>query len=82
MNLNVTDWKRFCLGRLFDIRKGKRLTSEDQEDGDYLYIGAIDSNNGVANHIGQNPIHKGNTISLSYNGSVGEAFYQPAMSLS
>lgn len=77
MNLNVADWKRFYLGRLFDIKKGKRLTSEDQEEGVNNYIGAIDSNNGVANHIGQNPIHKGNTISLSYNGSVGEAFYQP-----
>ena len=76
MNLNVNDWKRFYLGRLFDIKKGKRLTSEDQEDGNNNYIGAIDSNNGVANHIGQNPIHDGNTISLSYNGSVGEAFYQ------
>lgn len=75
--LSVTEWKRFYLGRLFDIRKGKRLTAEDQEDGDNLYIGAIDSNNGVANHIGQSPIHEGNTISLSYNGSVGEAFYQP-----
>ena len=77
MNLNTSDWKRFNLGRLFDIRKGKRLTAEDQEDGNNLYIGAIDSNNGVANHIGQEPIHEGNTISLSYNGSVGEAFYQP-----
>ena len=77
MNLNVADWKRFYLGRLFDIKKGKRLTSEDQEEGVNNYIGAIDSNNGVANHIGQTPIHKGNTISLSYNGSVGEAFYQP-----
>lgn len=75
--LNVRDWKRFSLGRLFDIRKGKRLTSDDQEEGDNLYIGAIDSNNGVANHIEQPPIHDGNTISLSYNGSVGEAFYQP-----
>lgn len=35
------------------------------------------SNNGVANYIGQIPIHDGNTISLSYNGSVGQAFYQP-----
>lgn len=77
MNLDVNNWKRFSLGRLFDIKKGKRLTSEDQEEGNNLYIGAIDSNNGVANHIGQAPIHKGNTISLSYNGSVGEAFYQP-----
>lgn len=76
MNLNLKGWKRFYLGRLFDIKKGKRLTSEDQETGSNLYIGAIDSNNGVANHIGQKPIHDGNTISLSYNGSVGEAFYQ------
>ena len=76
MNLNPNDWKRFYLGRLFDIKKGKRLTAEDQEAGCNIYIGAIDSNNGVANHIGQKPIHEGNTISLSYNGSVGEAFYQ------
>lgn len=76
MNLNTTNWKEFSLDRLFIIKKGKRLTSEDQEDGVYNYIGAIDSNNGIANHIAQQPIHKGNTISLSYNGSVGEAFYQ------
>lgn len=76
MNLNPNDWKRFYLGRLFDIKKGKRLTAEDQKAGCNIYIGAIDSNNGVANHIGQKPIHEGNTISLSYNGSVGEAFYQ------
>ena len=77
LELKTKEWKRFYLGRLFDIKKGKRLTSEDQEEGNNLYIGAIDSNNGVANHIGQSPIHKGTTISLSYNGSVGEAFYQP-----
>lgn len=77
---DTSTWRWFKLGGddgLFDIRKGKRLTSEDQTDGDTPYIGAIDSNNGVSNLIGQNPIHEGNTISLSYNGSVGEAFYQP-----
>lgn len=77
MNLEINKWRRFYLGRLFTIKKGKRLTSADQEEGENIYIGAIDSNNGVANHIGQQPIHSGNTISLSYNGSVGEAFYQP-----
>ena len=77
MNLDIAKWERFYLGRLFDIKKGKRLTAEDQEEGKNIYIGAIDSNNGVANHIGQMPIHEGNTITLSYNGSVGEAFYQP-----
>ncbi len=77
MRLDTKEWKRFKLSRLFEIKKGKRLTAEDQEDGVYNYIGAIDSNNGIANHISQKPIHDGNTISLSYNGSVGEAFYQP-----
>lgn len=76
MNLNLQDWKEFVLGKLFDIKKGKRLTAADQEEGSNNYIGAIDSNNGIANHIAQAPIHKANTISLSYNGSVGEAFYQ------
>lgn len=75
--LGVESWGEFCVGDLFEVKKGKRLTSDDQTDGDTPYIGAIDSNNGVANYIGQAAIHDGNTISLSYNGSVGEAFYQP-----
>lgn len=75
--LNIDSWQEFCLGDLFEIKKGKRLTSDDQIEGNIPYIGAIDSNNGVANYIGQEAIHEGNTISLSYNGSVGEAFYQP-----
>jgi len=41
------------------------------------FIGSIDSNNGLSNNIGQKPIHDGNTITVNYNGSVGEAFYQP-----
>ena len=77
LTFDVDLWKEFCLGDIFDIRKGNRLTSDDQTDGETPYIGAIDSNNGVANYIGQEAIHEGNTISLSYNGSVGEAFYQP-----
>lgn len=75
--LGIENWKEFRIGDLFDVKKGKRLTSDDQIDGDTPYIGAIDSNNGMANYIGQIAIHDGNTISLSYNGSVGEAFYQP-----
>lgn len=77
LTLGVETWKDFCLGDYFDIKKGKRLTSDDQTEGSTPYIGAIDSNNGIANYIGQDAIHDGNTISLSYNGSVGEAFYQP-----
>ena len=75
--LGVETWKDFCLGDYFEIKKGKRLTSDEQTEGSTPYVGAIDSNNGIANYIGQDAIHAGNTISLSYNGSVGEAFYQP-----
>lgn len=75
--VETKDWGVFRLADFFDVRKGDRLTSEDQVDGVTPYIGAIESNNGVSNYIGQQPRHEGNTISLSYNGSVGEAFYQP-----
>lgn len=71
------DWGFFRIADLFDVKKGKRLTKEDQSDGTTPYVGAIDSNNGISNYIGQKAIHDGGTISLSYNGSVGEAFYQP-----
>ena len=74
---NIELWKEFRISDLFDVKKGKRLTADEQTEGETPYIGAIDSNNGVANYIGQKAIHEGNTISLSYNGSVGEAFYQP-----
>ena len=76
IKLNISEWSKFKLKDLFTIKKGKRLTKEDQTEGMTPYIGAIDSNNGLSSYIGQSPIHKADTISLSYNGSVGEAFFQ------
>ncbi len=77
MKFDVDMWQEFMLCDIFEVKKGKRLTRADQIDGDTPYIGATDSNNGLTNYIEQEAIHEGNTISLSYNGSVGEAFYQP-----
>lgn len=77
LEINTKEWHEFVLGDIFDIKKGKRLVKADHTDGKTPYIGATDSNNGLANYIGQPPLHDGNTITLSYNGSVGEAFYQP-----
>ena len=77
MSVSTNDWGEFRVEELFVVKKGKRLTKEAQTDGETPYVGAIDSNNGVSNYIGQQAKHKGGTISLSYNGSVGEAFYQP-----
>jgi hypothetical protein len=77
LNLNTSNWKYFNYNELFDIKKGKRLTKEDFIPGNTPFIGAIDSNNGYRDFIGQEPIHQGNTITVNYNGSVGESFYQP-----
>lgn len=75
--LDVRNWKPFTLQDLFAVRKGQRLTKASMLPGTTPYIGASDTFNGVTAHIGQDPIHKGGTISVSYNGSVAEAFYQP-----
>lgn len=75
--LAVGNWKAFTLQDLFTIRKGQRLTKANMLPGTMPYIGASDTSNGVTALIGQDPIHKGGTISVSYNGSVAEAFYQP-----
>jgi Type I restriction modification DNA specificity domain len=75
--IEVSAWKYFVLQDLFDVRKGQRLTKANMLPGSVPYVGASDSDNGVTARIGQTPIHEGGTISVSYNGSVGEAFYQP-----
>jgi len=76
LRINWKEYKLFRLWDIFDIKKWKRLTSADQTEWDTIYIWAIDTNNWVSNHIWQSPIHEWNTISLSYNWSVWEAFYQ------
>lgn len=72
-----SNWKSFLLSELFDIKKGKRLTKANMKKGSTPFIGSIDNNNGVSTYVGQIASHSGNTITVNYNGSVGEAFYQP-----
>lgn len=75
--MDTSTWKWFRYDEIFDIRKGKRLTKENMTEGSIRYIGAIDSNNGLSAYIGNDSqLHQGNTISVSYNGSIGFAFYQ------
>jgi len=72
----ISVWKEYELGHLFTLKKGKRLTKEDMNAGTTNYIGAISDNNGVRQKIGSEPLHFPNCITVNYNGSVGEAFYQ------
>ena len=77
IELRSGSWNWFRLGELFDIKKGKRLTKADMRRGATPFVGSTEMDNGVTAHIDKPPIHKSNTISVTYNGSVAEAFYQP-----
>ena len=78
--LNTDKWRTYRLGGddgLFVITKGSRLTKADQRDGRINYVGASAFNNGITNHIGNDDqLNMSGTISVCYNGSIGEAFYQ------
>jgi len=76
-SLQEREWKWFRMDELFEIKKGNRLTKEDMRPGETPFIGSTELDNGVTAYIDEDPIHTGNTISVTYNGSVAEAFYQP-----
>lgn len=65
------------IGDLFNLKKGKRLTKANMASGTINFIGSSASNNGITAQISNNQhVHDGNKITVTYNGSVGEAFYQ------
>lgn len=75
--IDISKWKKFSLGALFRIEKGTRLTKANMLEGNINFIGASSFNNGVTAHIGNDEhLHPANTITVSYNGSVGQTFYQ------
>ena len=75
--METNNWKWFRYNEIFKIKKGKRLTKADMIDGEIPYIGATDSNNGITARISNNEhLHSANTITVSYNGSIAEAYYQ------
>ncbi len=74
--VDTSTWKPFRYDELFDIQKGDRIINRDMRPGTIPCIRPIDSNNGVIGYIDIKPNHFENTITVNYNGSVGEAFYQ------
>ncbi|MFA6914505.1 MAG: restriction endonuclease subunit S, partial [Endomicrobiia bacterium] len=74
--LNIKKWKKFRMDELFIFKKGKRLIKEDMIEGNTNFIASISDNNGIRNKIDLTPNYENNCITVNYNGSVGEAFYQ------
>lgn len=75
--IDVSQWRPFVIGDYFTLTKGKRLTRADMIPGKYRFIGASGINNGVTAEVANDEfLHEPHCLTLSYNGSVGEAFYQ------
>ena len=75
--IDTSKWKEFRLGELFDIKKGTRLTKANMKPGNINYVGATAFNNGVTAKIGNTEhLHPADTLSVCYNGSIGQTFYQ------
>ena len=71
-------WGTFRYDALFRIEKGSRLTKKQMTEGKIPFVGAINTNNGHRQYVAAKPNHEGNTITVNYNGSVAESFYQSA----
>ena len=76
INLNSRKWLIYSYSDLFEIKKGKRITKKDLKPGETPYVTSIATNNGVTDYIDKKPNHSGNVITINYDGSVGEAYYQ------
>ncbi|WP_288541620.1 restriction endonuclease subunit S [uncultured Bifidobacterium sp.] len=75
--IDTSSWQEFAIGDLFKIVKGTRLTKACMAPGDIRFIGSSAMNNGCTAMVGNTDnMHPANTITVCYNGSVGETFYQ------
>ena len=72
------EWKEFFFTDIFkEIKRGKRLTKSNQNEGDTPYVSSTGANNGVDNFISNstNVRKYSNNLSLANSGSVGSCFY-------
>ncbi len=76
IKLDFNKFKEFRYDDLFKIKKGERILNRDMFPGNTPCVRATGQNNGITAYIAHAPNHSGNTITVSYNGSIGEAFYQ------
>ena len=76
IHLFKKQWKNFKFNEIFEIKKGKRVTKFDLIPGITPFVSATDENNGIREYTSLIKLYPANTITVSYNGSVGEAFFQ------
>ena len=78
--LNELKWKAFDIHDIFpDVKRGKRLKTDDHIVGNMPYVSSSAVNNGVDNFIDNKDGVRifNDCITLANSGSVGTAFYHP-----
>ncbi len=75
IELNINTWQWHSFANIFDIKRGESEYIVDLKKGDIPYVSATSGNNGVSYYV-KTANNTGNKITLSYDGSIGEAFYQ------
>jgi len=79
--LSERKWSWFLYSNLFNIETGvgPLVKPDEVGNGDMPFISTTESDNGISYFYKQlNPAHQKNCITVSNDGSVGEAFYQDA----
>lgn len=76
--LSAENWGRFRLEALFGMTRGRNVLKRDMRPGPTRYVSASATDNGVSGMVDLVADWPGGQITVASNGSVGEAFYQPA----
>lgn len=76
INLDTSKWRSFSYQELFDISRGDAFYIKDSMAGPYPYVSATASANGVTTYT-ERFNNSAKKITVSYDGSIGEAFFQP-----
>lgn len=74
--LKIDSWQEFRLNDILDIKRGESLYLNASEIGTTPYASASAEDNGISAYIDIKPNREGNCLSINYDGSVGEAYYQ------
>jgi hypothetical protein len=71
-------WQPFRIDDLFAVHRGRSVTRRDSLPGPTPLVSASSRHNGISNWVAAVADHPAGCITVASNGSVGEAFVQPA----
>lgn len=78
---NIDDgWALFSLADICEMRRGEAKSRTQLSSGNTPYVSASSMQNGIMGYVNMEPNAPGGVLTLTSNGSIGEAFYQPVPS--